>query len=43
MSHSAVPDVPAHFQTFLSFDFGSKRTGVAFAASGASGAISGSV
>jgi len=29
MSLLAVPDVPAHFQTFLSFDFGSKRTGVA--------------
>jgi putative holliday junction resolvase len=29
MSLSAMPDVPAHFQTFLSFDFGSKRTGVA--------------
>ena len=24
-----VPDVPANFQTFLSFDFGAKRTGVA--------------
>ena len=24
-----VPDVPAHFQTFLAFDFGLKRTGVA--------------
>jgi len=23
------PDVPAHFQTFLAFDFGQKRTGVA--------------
>jgi putative Holliday junction resolvase len=29
MSLPAVPDVPAHFQTFLSFDFGLKRTGVA--------------
>lgn len=25
----AVPDVPAQFQTFLAFDFGLKRTGVA--------------
>ncbi len=25
----AAPDVPAHFQTFLAFDFGAKRTGVA--------------
>ena len=24
-----APDVPAHFQTFLAFDFGLKRTGVA--------------
>ena len=24
-----VPDVPAQFQTFLAFDFGAKRTGVA--------------
>ena len=24
-----VPDVPAQFQTFLAFDFGLKRTGVA--------------
>jgi putative holliday junction resolvase len=24
-----VPDVPLHFQTFLAFDFGAKRTGVA--------------
>jgi putative Holliday junction resolvase len=24
-----VPDVPTHFQTFLSFDYGLKRTGVA--------------
>ena len=24
-----VPDVPAHFQTFLAFDYGLKRTGVA--------------
>lgn len=29
MSLSAVPDIPAHFQTFLAFDFGLKRTGVA--------------
>ena len=29
MSLMAVPDVPAHFQTFLAFDFGLKRTGVA--------------
>lgn len=30
MSHpQAHPDVPAHFQTFLAFDFGAKRTGVA--------------
>jgi len=29
MSLPAVPDVPAHFQTFLAFDFGMKRTGVA--------------
>ena len=26
---SAAPDVPAHFQSFLAFDFGLKRTGVA--------------
>ena len=26
---AAVPAVPAHFQTFLAFDFGLKRTGVA--------------
>lgn len=26
---SAQPPVPAHFQTFLAFDFGAKRTGVA--------------
>ena len=26
---SASPDVPAHFATFLAFDFGAKRTGVA--------------
>ena len=26
---TAVPDVPSHFQTFLAFDFGLKRTGVA--------------
>jgi putative Holliday junction resolvase len=25
----AVPDVPRHFTTFLAFDFGAKRTGVA--------------
>ena len=25
----ASPDVPAHFATFLAFDFGAKRTGVA--------------
>ncbi len=24
-----VPDVPTHFQTFLAFDFGARRTGVA--------------
>jgi len=29
MSLPAMPDVPAHFQTFLAFDFGLKRTGVA--------------
>jgi putative Holliday junction resolvase len=29
MSLPAASDVPAHFQTFLSFDYGSKRTGVA--------------
>lgn len=29
MSTLPVPDVPAHFQTFLAFDFGAKRTGVA--------------
>ena len=29
MSLPAVPDVPTHFQTFLSFDYGLKRTGVA--------------
>jgi len=29
MSAAAVPDVPPHFQTFLAFDFGLKRTGVA--------------
>jgi putative holliday junction resolvase len=29
MSLAAVPDVPAHFQTFLAFDYGLKRTGVA--------------
>jgi putative holliday junction resolvase len=26
---ASVPDVPTHFQTFLAFDFGLKRTGVA--------------
>jgi putative Holliday junction resolvase len=26
---TSVPAVPAHFQTFLAFDFGLKRTGVA--------------
>ena len=30
MSHpSAAPSVPSHFQTFLAFDVGRKRTGVA--------------
>jgi putative holliday junction resolvase len=29
MSEPGAPDVPAHFQTFLAFDFGLKRTGVA--------------
>jgi putative Holliday junction resolvase len=29
MSPLAVPDVPPHLQTFLAFDFGLKRTGVA--------------
>jgi putative Holliday junction resolvase len=29
MSGAAADDVPAHFQTFLAFDFGQKRTGVA--------------
>ena len=29
MSQVAVPDVPVHLQTFLAFDFGLKRTGVA--------------
>lgn len=29
MSLAAAPDVPAHFQTFLAFDYGLKRTGVA--------------
>jgi putative Holliday junction resolvase len=28
-SPSAMPDVPPQFQTFLAFDFGQKRTGVA--------------
>ena len=25
----ATPDVPRHFSTFLAFDYGAKRTGVA--------------
>jgi putative Holliday junction resolvase len=29
MSLTAMPDVPAHLQTFLAFDYGLKRTGVA--------------
>ena len=29
MPEPAPPDVPAQFQTFLAFDFGAKRTGVA--------------
>jgi putative Holliday junction resolvase len=29
MSLPATPDVPRHFSTFLAFDFGAKRTGVA--------------
>ena len=29
MSREAMPDVPPHFQTFLAFDFGARRTGVA--------------
>jgi len=29
MSADPVPDVPAHLQTFLAFDFGLRRTGVA--------------
>jgi putative Holliday junction resolvase len=29
MTAPAPDDVPAHFQTFLAFDFGTKRTGVA--------------
>jgi len=29
MSLVAMPDVPAHLQTFLAFDYGLKRTGVA--------------
>jgi putative Holliday junction resolvase len=29
MSLAAMPPVPSHFQTFLAFDFGLKRTGVA--------------
>ena len=28
-SVSSAPEVPAHFATFLAFDFGAKRTGVA--------------
>ena len=30
MSLAAMPTVPAQFQSFLAFDFGMKRTGVAF-------------
>jgi putative Holliday junction resolvase len=29
MAFAAVPDVPDHLRTFLAFDFGLKRTGVA--------------
>lgn len=29
MSTQAAPDVPSHLQSFLAFDFGLKRTGVA--------------
>lgn len=29
MSLAAMPDVPDHLQSFLAFDFGLKRTGVA--------------
>jgi putative holliday junction resolvase len=29
MSTLAMPNVPSHLQTFLAFDFGQKRTGVA--------------
>ena len=29
MSQALRPDVPSHFSTFLAFDFGAKRTGVA--------------
>lgn len=29
MSLAAMPDVPTHFQTFIAFDYGLKRTGVA--------------
>jgi putative Holliday junction resolvase len=29
MSLAASPDVPSHFQTFLAFDYGTQRTGVA--------------
>ena len=29
MTLAAVPTVPSHYQTFLAFDFGLKRTGVA--------------
>ena len=30
MSLAAMPDVPPRFRTFLAFDFGLRRTGVAF-------------
>jgi putative holliday junction resolvase len=29
MNMAPAPDVPSHFQTFLAFDYGLKRTGVA--------------
>jgi putative Holliday junction resolvase len=29
MSQALRPDVPSHYSTFLAFDFGAKRTGVA--------------
>jgi putative Holliday junction resolvase len=29
MNQAVRPDVPAHFSTFLAFDFGARRTGVA--------------